>query len=160
MDTAWESDLAKFLTDLSAVQDETLDIIAKKRELIAREDIEGLAAIGPREEVVIQRLQECLERRQSLLDRAGEGGLPSENIRALSSALPQPQRRQLRAQLRQSSSRARLLQHHSLTNWVLVQRTLLHLAQMVEIIATGGRMKSTYGKEEPVQAGALVDHAV
>jgi hypothetical protein len=57
--------------------------------------------------------------------------------------------------------RARLLQHQSLTNWVLVQRTLLHLSHVVEIIATGGRMQPTYGKGAPVSAGGiLVDQAV
>ena len=56
--------------------------------------------------------------------------------------------------------RTRVLRHHSLTNWVLVQRTLIHLSQMLEIIATGGEMQPTYGKEESVHArGALVDRA-
>jgi hypothetical protein len=159
MDTAWESDLANFLTDLSAVQDETLEILIRKRKMIATADLNGLAEIGKLEEVVIQRLQLCLQRRQELLDRAADEGLPSNSIRSLSSALPQQQRTQLTTQLQHSTNRARLLRHHSLTNWVLVQRTLLHLAQMVEIIATGGRMKPTYGKDEPVQAGVLVDHA-
>jgi hypothetical protein len=44
---------------------------------------------------------------------------------------------------------------------VVVQRTLIHLSQMLEIIATGGQMQPTYGKKESVQArGALVDRAV
>lgn len=159
MDTAWDSELARFLTDLSTVQDETLEILTKKREMIATANLEGLAEIGQREQAVIEKLQQCLDRRQALLDRAADEGLPSDSIRSLTAALPQRDRRQLVGPLQQSSQRARLLQHHSLTNWVLVQRTLLHLSQMMEIIATGGRMKPTYGKGEPLQAGALVDHA-
>jgi hypothetical protein len=42
----------------------------------------------------------------------------------------------------------RVLQHHSLANWVLAQRRLLHVAQSLEIIATGGRMRPTYGDTE------------
>ena len=54
----------------------------------------------------------------------------------------------------------RLLQHESLTNWVLAQRTLLHLSQMVEIIATGGHTKADIWKSrEPGARGALVDRA-
>ena len=45
----------------------------------------------------------------------------------------------------EAAERSRLLQHQSLTNWVLVQRSLLHLSQLIEIIATGGRPKPTYG---------------
>jgi hypothetical protein len=52
----------------------------------------------------------------------------------------------------------RLLQHQSLTNWVVAQRTVLHLSQMIEIIATGGKLKPTYGKSDAALArGALVD---
>ncbi|MHC4407137.1 MAG: hypothetical protein ACYTG0_46590, partial [Planctomycetota bacterium] len=58
----------------------------------------------------------------------------------------------------EATGRARLLQHQSLTNWVVVQRTLIHLSQMLEIIATGGQKQPTYGKEELVEPhGALVD---
>ena len=53
----------------------------------------------------------------------------------------------------------RLLQHQSLTNWVLAQKALLHVAQMLEIIATGGRLKPTYGKDAwpRTPRGRLVD---
>ena len=43
----------------------------------------------------------------------------------------------------------------------LVQRALIHLSQMLEIIATGGQMQPTYEKKDSVEAsGALVDRAV
>ena len=59
---------------------------------------------------------------------------------------------------RRLTGRMDLLQHHSLANWVLAQRSLLHISQLLEIIATGGRLRPTYGKSEPVLArGALVD---
>jgi hypothetical protein len=52
----------------------------------------------------------------------------------------------------------RLLQHQSLANWVLAQRSLLHVSQLIEIIATGGRMQPTYGDKESVHArGSLVN---
>jgi hypothetical protein len=61
----------------------------------------------------------------------------------------------LPAAIDEARSRTRLLQHQSLTNWVIIQRTLLHLSQVIEIIATGGRMQPTYDKN-PAR-GALVD---
>jgi hypothetical protein len=52
----------------------------------------------------------------------------------------------------------RLLQHQSLANWVLAQRVMLHLSQLLEIFATGGRLQPTYGRGEmPTSSGALVD---
>ena len=49
MTTAWESEFAKFLTDLSAVQAESLEIAHRKRELLVAADSEGLAEIAERE---------------------------------------------------------------------------------------------------------------
>ncbi len=156
--TAWESELAGFMTDLSKVQDETLEVLSRKRECLANVDAEGLAALASREEQLMNRLQECLQRRSDLLDQADQQGLPATSIGALAKALPSGQQGDLGEQVKQANGRTRLLRHHSLTNWVLVQRTLLHLSQMLEIIATGGKKRPTYSKEDsPESGGSLVD---
>ena len=163
MDTAWESELAKFLTELSAVQDESLEILTKKRESLVAADTEALNAVGKQEEKLIERLQECLKRREELLGRAAQEGRPSDSIRSLTATLPDHEKEGLADQVSQAVSRARLLEHHSLVNWVLVQRTLIHLSQMLEIIATGGRIPPTYEKETSRPAavsGVLVDQKV
>jgi hypothetical protein len=160
METSWESDLARLLTDLSVVQDELLGILTRKRQLLADADTDGLTAIAQHEERLIGSLQECLRRREELLARAAQEGLPSASIRALSRALPRAGREPLDERVELAASRARLLKHHSFTNWVLTQRTLIHLSQMLEIIATGGRLQPTYGEGELAGArGALVDGA-
>ncbi len=147
MDAAWDSQLTNFLSDLSSVQDASLELLTRKRKLLVASDREGLLALGSEEEQLIQRLQGCLTRREELLRQAAGQGLPSESIRSLAGTLPKAQRAPLTAEIQKVTSQARLLQHHSLTNWVLVQRTLIHLSQMLEIIATGGRLKPTYGKD-------------
>ena len=158
MKTAWESELAGFLNELSAVQAESLEILAQKRKLLVAADTEGLAELGRREEDLIGRLKECLEYRQRLLDTAAKEGLPSDSIRSLTDALPGQNNNGLPKQVRDAGRQAKLLEHHSLTNWVLVQRTLIHLSQLLEIIATGGRLKPTYEKDNSLSAtGALVD---
>ena len=160
METSWESELASLLCDLLAVQDELLATLTKKRELLVAADSEGLAAVGPQEEDLVDRLQQCMQRREDLLARAKREGLPGDSIKSLSRKLPQAQRDRLREQVQTASSRARLLKHHSLTNWVVVQRTLIHLSQLLEIIATDGQLQPTYGEEESSGAsGALVDRA-
>lgn len=157
---SWESELAALLAALSSSQDELLQLLTDKRDLLVRNDVEGLAAIQPREQQLIERLQNCHERRVQLLAQAAREGLPGDSIRALSAALPGGANPAMRDRIQQAQARSRLLQHHSLTNWVLVQRTLLHLSQMLEIIATGGRPQPTYGKGEPVNSsGSLLDHA-
>jgi len=160
MDTAWETELAALLSELSSVQDDLLDLLTKKRQFLVKTDVAGMQSLAGREQELIERLQACQQNRSRLLERAGQQGLPHGSIRALAAALPTPGRKELARQVQDASTRARLLQHQSLTNWVLVQRTLLHLSQLLEIIATGGRMRTTYGKGESAHAsGALVDRA-
>jgi hypothetical protein len=160
MRTSWEPELAKLLKDLLAVQDELLAILARKRELLVASDAAGLAALGPEEERIAAALQQWVERREALLVRAGQEGLPNGSIRALATALPREQQGRLDGSVRTVASRARLLRHQSLTNWVVIQKTLLHLSQVLEILATGGRLQPTYGGGEGVRAsGTLVDRA-
>ena len=158
MDTVWESELASFLTELSTVQSESLEVLGSKREALAAWNLEELESIGKREESLIHRLKECLLRREELLDKAGREGLPDDSIRSLAAALPREGRDQLADQLVETNGRSRLLQHNSLVNWVVVQRTLIHLSQLLEILATGGQMNPTYSREGKTgRGGTLVD---
>ncbi len=161
MQTAWESELADYLTRLSEVQEQTLGVLMRKREAILAEDAAALEAAGQDEGKVVTRLSECLDERRRLLEKAAAEGLPRQGIRELAGAFSGPARAGLADQVRQAQHRARLLKHHSLVTWILIQRTLLHLAQLLEIIATGGRLQPTYGKEPHTPpSGALVDRAI
>jgi flagellar biosynthesis/type III secretory pathway chaperone len=160
METGWDNDLAAFLTDLLSVQEDTLSALVKKRDLLAKADTEGLAALGKEEEGLIRRLHDCLQRRETLLERAAGDGLPAESIQALTKALPRKQRGELPKRVKRATSQAKLLQHQSMINCLIAQRTLIHLSQMLEIIATGGQQKPTYGNEDSsAPSGALVDRA-
>ena len=157
---AWEAELAGLLAELSDIQSELLTVLADKRHLLLSTPLESMAAVQSREAELIGRLQAAQERRLALLARAAGEGLPSADLTSLAAALPPQQRQQITPRLREASARIRLLRHHSLTNWVLVQRTLIHLSQMLEIIATGGRLQPTYGKNDCARSGgSLVDEA-
>jgi len=160
MQTPWEPELAAFLQRLSAVQARSLDVLARKRQMLVEADAPGLEAVALEERQLVEDLQQCLEQREELLSRAREEGLPSQDIHALTQSLPRDGRKELLDQVKQATLRSRLLQHHSLANWVLVQKTLIHLSQLLEIIATGGRLQPTYGGGETASTrGALVDRA-
>lgn len=153
----FERELAGLLGELSGVQDELLEVLQDKRALMADRDIEGMKSLEPREHQLCDRLEACHRRRLDLLELAAGQGMPSASIGRLAEALP-GKPRTLGRQVREVSQRMRLLQHHSLTNWVLAQRSLLHLSQLLEIVATGGRLQPTYTKGDAAQSrGALVD---
>jgi hypothetical protein len=155
----WESDLAGFLNELSAVQGELLELLATKRRRLAAADLEGLAALNAHEQELASRLQACQDRRTQLLRRAQAEGLRGDSLQSLHATLPARQE-SLAQDVRQAAARSRLLQQESLANWVLTQRTLLYLSQLLELIGTGGRKSPTYSKGEPAGArGALMDRA-
>jgi hypothetical protein len=156
MQASLEAELAALLNDLLAGQDELLEILTRKRHLLGAVDLEGLAALGSQEERWICALQDCLRRREQLLARAAEEGLPSQSIKAVAEKLPAG-RGGIRQQVDLARGRARLLQQQSLVNWMVIQRTLLHLSQLLEIIATGGRLRPTYGKGPVSSGGVLID---
>jgi hypothetical protein len=147
----FDSQLGTLLTELSDVQRELLAVIAEKRAILIKAKPLELAQLQPREKALIERLQACQRLRSDLLEQASAQGLPHRSVMELTAALPAQQRQHWTPQIREAASRSRLLQHQSLANWVLVQRTLIHLSQMLEIIATGGRLCPTYGK------GAIAD---
>jgi hypothetical protein len=160
-DNNWESELAALLQRLAAAQQELLSLLATKRELIVQRDHQGLGALASREGELVSELQACQQRRQELLGRADAEGLPNGSLAELSAALPKSAAQSLRKPVAEAQNRARLIRHECLTQWVAVQRTVLHLSQMLEIIATGGRSQTTYGNGRVVErSGALMDQAV
>ncbi|MCE9606651.1 MAG: flagellar protein FlgN [Planctomycetia bacterium] len=161
LDTSWEAELAEYLNELSVAQDELLGVLNRKLALLGAADTAGLQALGEVELALSARLNACYQRRSEMLGRAGAQGLPSDSLRSLTGSLQGKQRRQLISEVSQAEEKSRLLQHQSLTNWVVTQRALLHLSHLLEIIATGGRLRPTYGKEEPAAvSGALLNRAV
>jgi hypothetical protein len=157
----WESELAALLSRLSAAQRELLSLLSKKRELIVERDHQGLAMLAVREGELAAELQACQERRQQLLAEADRAGMPAGSLAELSGALPKTAGKALGGTVEEARNRARLIRHECLTQWVAVQRTVLHLSQILEIIATGGRSQPTYGKGRVLErSGALMDQAV
>ncbi len=155
----WESQISTLLDDLSEVQTDLLAVLDEKRQaLVSGADSEQLEPLQQREQDLANRLSICQQRRQTMLTNAADAGLPGTNLRLLAESLPKDNRNRLKPAIQQGQSKMRLLQHQSLTNWVLVQRTLLHLSQMVEIVATGGEKSPIYRKDGPTPAGgALLD---
>lgn len=157
---SWETNVVELLSNLSEVQTELIDVLKRKQTFLLQSDTRGLADLAPREQALLSRLEACRGFRQRLLDHARSEGLPADSLTDLAKALPAVDRKAMQRRIDATRSRLRLLQHHSLTNWVLVQRTLIHLSQMLEIIATGGQPEPTYKKErKPQSLGSLVDHA-
>ena len=145
----------------AAAQRELLSLLATKRDLSVQRDHQGLAMLAQRER---SSARSCAPATPSASD-CWRRPTPRDcrTSRSRTSRRRCPHVGPSRWAIRSSAAReqARLIRHECLTQWVAVQRTVLHLAQMLEIIATGGRAQPTYGKGRSVErGGALIDQAV
>ena len=154
----FEAEISALLDDLTSVQSDLLGVLAEKRDALATADVARLTELQPREEQLASRLTACHDRRASLLASAKQQGHPSENVAKLATRTSSGKSSKLGSRVKETVDRMRILQHQSLANWVLAQRSLLHVSQLLEIVATGGRMQPTYGDKESVHArGSLVN---
>ena len=149
MTIEWESELAALLNDLMSVQDELLAFLADKRQMLLEMDVARLDELEPAGEQLIARLQTLPRPPRRIARRE----LPARVARPIAcdagkvaASCPAPAASKVASS--EAAKRARLLQHQSFANWVFVQRSLIHLARLLEIIATGGRTEPTYGREE------------
>ncbi len=154
----WEAELGSLLDELSAVQEELLAVLSTKRGQLAAVDLPGLSATQIREEQLAERLKQFQERRSDLIATARKAGLDGDSLGKLVNVAETGRRGKLSEQAKTAAAKMRLLRHESLTNWVLAQRALLHVSQLIEIIATGGRLQPTYGEGQSVHSrGSLVN---
>jgi hypothetical protein len=134
--------------------------LAEKRELLVSMDVQRLSELEPTGEQLMLRLQSCQTRRSELLASAAHEDRPADSLKSLAKTLPSVQRAGMEKRVSEAAERAQLLQHQSFSNWVFVQRSVIHLARLLEIIATGGRTDATYGRGEHSRSGgSLVDRA-
>jgi len=163
---SWELALPELLEELSAVQHEWLLVLAEKQRLLldpaTEADVAGLQA---REAQLLTRLQACHDRREELLRLAEGEGKPGNSLRAVAATLPASANREaVEAQLDAAQQQTRLLRQRNLANWMMHQRSMIHLSQILEILATGGRLQPTYEQGKTANSsgptGILVDEAV
>lgn len=157
-----DANLAELLQELSGVQGELLEVLSEKRQFILRGDTTAMNSLASRETAIMSRLETCHRRRGELLSEAKATGMPAATLSDLAKRIsPAPTSGQVSKSSKDidaAREKFRKLQSESLSNWVLAQRSLLHVSQLLEIIATGGRIQPTYEKDASNQVrGNLVD---
>jgi flagellar biosynthesis/type III secretory pathway chaperone len=153
---SWEDSLTRLLDELLETQREMLEILEQKRLAMVKRDLGKIRDLQPREESLCQRLQACQQQRDDLLALARSVNLPDSGLQALSRSLPLREAEALQEKLANASSRSRLLKHQSLTNWIIAQRNLLHITQLLEIVTSGGQSQPTYGRTASQSVGGFV----
>jgi len=156
-----EPDILQFLRQLSAVQERTLSVLSRKQELLVKPDRDGLTEIAVEEQEVLAQLRQCLVRREEILAVARQSGGAAESIQVLCQRILPPRSESLRL-VEEAARRSRLIQSQCATNWVMTQKSIIHLSHLLEIVETRGQGKSTYhrqGEKESGFPGGFIDRA-
>ncbi|PHS03748.1 MAG: hypothetical protein COA78_17380 [Blastopirellula sp.] len=154
----WENQTADFLRQLSDVQRSLMQVLSDKRAQMVASDVQAMETTQVREQELVDRLTLLREDRQELLRQAAEQGLPGDSIRSLASVVNSGKQGDLNIVVKDATNKMRHIQNETLTNFVLAQQTVLHLSQILQIIASGGKIEPTYEKENSAnQGGTLVD---
>ena len=154
-----QRDILQYLSELSAVQERTLSVLCRKQELLVKPNRDALAVVASEEQEVLTQLRQCVVRRKEILATARQQGHEAGSIQSLCERTLPPHSECLRL-VEEAMRRSRLIQLQSRTNWVMTQKSLIHLSQMLEIIATRGQGKPTYhrhGDKETGSSGGFVD---
>ncbi|MBI1248295.1 hypothetical protein GC197_10715 [bacterium] len=154
----FEQETATFLQTLSDVQADLLNVLHRKREQMVANDMQAMQETMVSEQELVERLENLRDTRQNLLANAKGQGLPSDSLHALARSFTDGESGELAQKAHHAQDAMRHIQNETLTNFVLAQQTVLHLSQLLQIIATGGKIKPTYEAENASsQGGTLVD---
>ena len=156
-----EHNILQFLHQLSAVQERTLSVLSRKQSLLVKPNQEGLLKIAAEEQEVLAQLKQCLARREEILATARHQGHAAESIQVLCRRILPP-RSECQRLVEEAARRSRMIQSQCVTNWVMTQKSLIHLSQMLEIVETRGQGKPTYhrqGEKESGSPGGFIDRA-
>ncbi len=155
----WLHDTQQFLEELLETQAELLSLLRSKSRLLVKPDVEQLQQVQAQEEQLLQRLEGFHRRREQLLQASRAEGAPPPSLQAALGHVPRAARHRLQPLLEQARHQSQLLQTESITHWVVVQRSLIHLSQLLELLATGGQGNTTYDHLSSQSRGALMDEA-
>ena len=153
-----EQDILRFLSQLSTVQERALSVLRRKQEFLVKPDRDGLMEIVAEEHKVLDLLQQCLARREEILADARQKGYAVESISSLCQRIF-PRSECLRL-AEEAARQSQLIQFQSRANWMMTQKSIVHLSQMLEIVKTRGQGKSTYHRQsekESSLSGGFVD---
>lgn len=153
-----ETEIARLLDQVTQIQSNLLEILRAKRVAMMKGDIQEQRRLLSEEANIYESLSRVNQERSVILEHAHSAGLEGSTLKDVSRRLPEPRGTELSKRIGEAGKVAQTLRLEQLTNWVADQQCLLHVSHLLEIIATGGRLRPTYGKSEYGVRGSLLDH--
>ena len=105
-----------------------------------------LEAASQKTEELVRRLEGLLAERQELLELLGSArGGSCQSLQSAVAPLPEDLRRPLLERMERLGAVAGQVRHHAAANWMVSRRAHAFVTELLDVIATGGQGRPTYG---------------
>jgi hypothetical protein len=158
------ADLAHEIEELLGEIDETQNALGAtyrdKRAAIREANAPEIDRLTRFEQEQISELQVHLRRREQILQRARQAGLPADSLKSLVGTLPEPFRESLLAHLDETRRTTDANRRESWILWIVCKQSLRFFSNVIELIANGGRRTPIYSARPEAElstGGALLD---
>jgi hypothetical protein len=159
------ADLPHDIEELLVAIDDTQEALGAayrdKREAIREANGPEIDRLTKIEEARVAELQVHLRRREQILQRARQMGLPADSFTTLAQTFREPVRESLLAHIAQTRRVTDENRRESWILWIVCKQSLRFFSEVVELIANGGRRAPVYssrlGMAELSTGGALLD---
>ncbi len=155
-------DIEELLAALDATQDALSVAYRDKRAAIRVSDAAEIDRLTRLEERLVADFQEELRRREQILQRARQVGLPADSLSSVVGTFDESVQEPLLAQIERVRERAEANRRESWILWIVCKQSLRLFSDMIELIANGGRRAPVYlarpgAVAELSTGGALLD---
>ena len=152
-----KTDLLDFLNQLTETQEQMLVVLRKKQAILVRPEKEALAQVSAEEEQMFEKMQNALNRREELLTIAQVQNIGSDSIEQLCGHFF-PRNVDVQKILDEVKHRAHQIRLLAYTNWTMSRKSMIHVSQILELLETRGRGKTTYHpRPTDASGGGFVD---
>ena len=153
-----KTDIQTFLNQLVESQSQMLTVLHKKQAILVKPEKDALALIAAEEEQVLVKMQAVLDRREELLTAARLRNIPSGSIEQVCSHVF-PHNFEVQKVLTEARHRTQQISLLAYTNWTMSRKSLIHVSQILELLETRGRGKTTYQSQSKTDrsSGSFVD---
>ena len=138
-----KEDIQNFLKQLIEAQHQMLAVLQKKQKILVNPEKEAVAAISVEEEQTLAAMHHMIERREELLTAARLQNVPCETIEQLCEHFF-PRHLEVQKLLNEVKHLARQISFLGFTNWKMGRQSLIHIEQILELLATRGQGITTY----------------
>ncbi|HXY33752.1 MAG TPA: hypothetical protein VEI07_05955 [Planctomycetaceae bacterium] len=137
-------DIEELLVEIDETQFALSGAYRDKRGAIRQANGPEIARLTKIEESLVADLQAHLRRREQILQRARQRGLPGDSLASVVRTFDESIREELLTRIEQTQRTAEANRRESWILWIVCKQSLRFFSDVVELIANGGRRAPVY----------------